>query len=362
MKYELNPKPFGPLYITDYDSFLIKLNKKCKKGTVDDTNKCNLEESNKTSTDISKFEDLSDDEVLERAQSEAEESGLEGEEFVSFIDQYVVDYDKERKRVESIRASHLKVPDRNISIPASIKSDKTKTNILKRGISLLAKPIDKLPMGRELQDFVVNSKLVSNKLIKNPNFNPSYIDITPDLNKLMKNNPNWTSEYAFNELIGYYGNTYINKDSLKEYSDIVTDNSIYAMDHYINQSKIEGPLTVYSGIDSKYAKSIPTKGNFKTKTFTSTSMNKEIATEFSNRQSNDKEKYVLEIKLQKGDNALSMHGFYSKNIAPDKFDIGSGERNMTDVQEVVLPRRKDFQVIGRRKENNITIITLKSLL
>ena len=394
MRYIINSVPSGPFYITEFD---LKLNYNCPdsektgsgKGSCGGSTKSNTDDkqkekasNKKKSSKISKSDpipnktsfkpfnpviesNLDYDDLYDEAMQEIE-PGDDMDEYDKEVNDYINNRMNENikqlnKIKKAITFDHSNIK-REIKVPEKFMNDKTANDIIEKGIKLIGSElVENVPMGRYIDEYTVNSKAITDILIEHPDDTYEYNSMESDLKKLSEKHPKWDNDDVYNELTGRYGNSYIING--RDTGDIADRNAIVALDHYIGKSEVSGPMKVYSGISLEYAKKLPKDGNFKTVTFMSASLERQIADEFTANRNEGKsnEKYVLEINLKAGDKALSTYGFYKQNIPTTTYNLGAGEKPVSEVHEVILPRQKEYRITGRRKEGKTNIITIDSV-
>ena len=145
-------------------------------------------------------------------------------------------------------------------------------------------------------------------------------------------------------------NKYLATDETKyksgEFSAKSLDKTVSKMDNAFKNAALKKDTTVYRGLNENAAKQFLSakRGDvIKSKTFLSTSTNKDIAQEFSKSTKTPKT-YVMEVKLSKGTPAMSMKG--KAQFAREK--------------EVLVNRNTNLKMKGTRTEGSTTIIMMEA--
>lgn len=131
-----------------------------------------------------------------------------------------------------------------------------------------------------------------------------------------------------------------------EFSSKSLDKTVAKMDNAFKNAKLKNPTTVYRGLNEKAAQQFLSskKGDIiRSKTFMSTSTNKDIALEFSKSMKTPKT-YVMEVKLSKGTKAMSM----------------KGKAHFDREKEILVNRNTSLKMKGTRTEGSTTIIMMEA--
>jgi SPP1 gp7 family putative phage head morphogenesis protein len=371
----------------------IKFNYKCAKGTFDDSNKCgedkeSYEEYKKKYFETQKRLDIESDKIYSNIKDgihdkcESIERGPDGftnighnlqilkktingnsgyvlyskygrdystgrsgatttmSELKSTIDRVIpMDIKYELEQSEKIKFSKERVRS-SVLIPARSEAEK---NLIENSFNIIENQFN--TVNEDLSDYFARSFDVTKTLVKNSD-NTNYI---------------WKDPFDINS----------NK----------IENVIATMDKLINQSIVESPMIVHSGISKEYFDKITknTDEIFETRTFMSTSRDEEIAKGFAEHSKemaneryynvNDKTMkpvgdniYIADINLKEGSHAISLELYYDKHYPYYTFNYSGKDRPIAESSEVVIGRKSKFKVTNIENSGRVHRVVLENIV
>lgn len=121
-----------------------------------------------------------------------------------------------------------------------------------------------------------------------------------------------------------------------------------SLDNAMSWSTVKEDITVYRGVDKDFADTLSEGKTFKDDGFVSTSTDPDWAENFTFSESSmsDEQGALLEIRVKKGLNAISMNASSITNYAEEK------DADLNNEDEIILNRGYSYKVISEEKTDN----------
>ena len=393
-------------YLEDASDF-IKQNYKCPKGTVDDSNKCDIdnnpekntvlykEDVTKLRSDINRINNDIIPALKAKAQNARENRPPSSAEVKN--DPKEKEYHKAYDRLHNAESEVRHLEDR-IFFSEKYKATPGKqqeayNSAAKSAIELQIKKPD--IFDENLQwGYLAESRNITKILKENPDL-PKKCQYGFDPNEVERYAKDvgveiplaYYDEKRFPEMAALYNGTK-NHESL--HRDIIYVNHIGKIDELMDDSKLEQDIVVYSGVDPRFFDKLPQEPGTEVKinSFISSSRNETIAKGFASYQlknaksgysSTDPyenteqytgEKTLIEFRLKKGINALAtepyMQSQYDRNGIKPENELGPQakirNKETNSQEELILDRSIKFRVIGTKHSSSMRRIILESIL
>jgi len=405
--FENSPiKSMDIAYLYDVVEY-IKLNYKCPKGTVDDTNKCDIdnnpekntvlykEDVTKLRSDINRINNDIIPALKAKAQNARENRPPSSAEVKN--DPKEKEYHKAYDRLHNAESEVRHLEDR-IFFSEKYKATPGKqqeayNSAVKSAIELQIKKPD--IFDENLQwGYLAESRNITKILKEHPDL-PKKCQYGFDPNEVERYAKDvgveiplaYYDEKRFPEMAALYNGTK-NHESL--HRDIIYANHIGKIDELMDDSKLEQDIVVYSGVDPRFFDKLPQEPGTEVKinSFISSSRNETIAKGFASYQlknaksgysSTDPyekteqytgEKTLIEFRLKKGISALAtepyMQSQYDRNGIKPENELGPQakirNKETNSQEELILDRSIKFRVIGTKHSSSMRRIILESIL
>jgi hypothetical protein len=225
----------------------------------------------------------------------------------------------------------------------------TSTSVVQKDKTQSTKSTSSFMKTEEYKTMMTNT----NKLLEQPDYKKAaetYIRDSSSLNEpLIKYHNIINKNKATNQIISdTEGN--ISRKSIE---------AIFKMDELLDNSRTKEDITVHSGISKAlYDKLNGNDSEFQTPCFISTSANKKVAegfAEYRNSKSGNSEGFMLEIRLAKGSSAIATNDFIQKTKPFGKdaeYVVGENGKFFTggSQHEIILGRNTTYKVVEKRDD------------